>query len=273
MHMIYQMRYSYFGTSGWKSETAQDKAKLFDDARLDKRHYFLEKIALRSLADQLDRDFGLVVLTSEDLPDRHARRLRETCGDLLGDRAHVIQRPPDKVGLWFKRHLRQHFDRAPWSVQIVLDDDDAVSADFTARLRAEAAAAVALRGPGEAYSILSHARGISAVFRDGRLSLRHRNSPATNLGLALVAKTGSNRNPYNFAHKFILERRPVRVIYSQTPAYIRAIHDTNDSRAQYTDDIVKADEMAKIHAAFPLLKDLIADWPLADKATQPGQAA
>lgn len=273
MHMIYEMRYSYFGRSGWRSAASTDKEKLFDEARLDTRHYFLEKIALRSLADQTDPDFGLIVLSAEDLPDRHKSRLQQVCGDLLGDRAHVIFRAPDSAGTCFNRYRKEAFSSEPWTAQIVLDDDDAVSADFTARLRAEAQAAKQLRAPGEDYCFLSHARGISAVFRNGQVSLRHRINAATNLGLACVAPTASRRQPFGIAHKKILERRPVRVIYSRAPAYIRAVHDTNDSRAQYSDDIVQADEMPKMHAAFPLLQDLIAKWPLADDVTRVIKAA
>ena len=272
MHMIYEMRYSYFGRSGWRSAASTDKAQLFDDARLDSRHYFLEKIALRSLADQTDGDFALIVLTAEDLPERHAERLRQVCGDVLGDRAHVIFEPPASAGDCFRKYRKQTFTRDPWTCQIVLDDDDAVSADFTERLRAEAMAAKRLRAPGEDYCFLSHARGISAVFRDGQMSLRHRLNPATNLGLACVAPTGSRRQPFGIAHKKILERRPCRVIYSRQPAYVRAVHDSNDSRAQYSDDIVQAAEMDRMHVAFPLLRDLMADWPLADPATL-GEAA
>lgn len=271
--MIYEMRYSYFGRSGWKSAASSDKEKLFDDARLDSRHYFLEKIALRSLADQSDRDFGLIVLSAEDLPDTHKRRLQQVCGDMLGDRAHVIFRAPDSAGTCFLRYRKEAFASDPWSAQIVLDDDDAVSADFTERLRGEAMAAKKLRGPGEDYCFISHARGISAVFRDGQMSLRHRLNAATNLGLAVVAPTGSRRQPFGIAHKKILDRRPVRVIYSRTPAYIRAVHDTNDSRAQYSDDIVRAEDMEKMHRAFPLLGDLMQDWPLADAETREAQAA
>ncbi|MGY3437731.1 MULTISPECIES: glycosyltransferase [unclassified Marinovum] len=267
MHMIYEMRYSYFGQSGWKSAASTDKAQLFDEGRLDARHYFLEKIALRSLADQTDGDFGLIVLTAEDLPERHMARLKQVCGDTLGDRAHVIARAPDSTGTCFNQYRKEAFARDPWSTQIVLDDDDAVSADFTAKLRAEATAAKKLRAPGEEYCFISHARGVSAVFNDGKMSLRHRLNAATNLGLAVTAPTGSRYQPFGIAHKKILARRPVRVIYSPTPSYIRAVHDTNDSRAQYSDDIVQADQMERMHTAFPLLKDLMVEWPIADQET------
>ena len=51
------------------------------------------------------------------------------------------------------------------------------------------------------------------------------------------------------------------------------MHDSNDSRAQYSDNIVQADEMEKMHRAFPLLRELIADWPIADAETRVEQAA
>jgi hypothetical protein len=73
------------------------------------------------------------------------------------------------------------------------------------------------------------------------------------------------------AHKKIARRHPVRVIYDMVPSYIRAVHDTNDSRALHSPDTVNPDLMPDILKAFPLLAELI-DRP-GDQKTESAEAA
>lgn len=266
MHTIYMMRYSFFGNSGWRAPSSKKAELLFDSARLDQRAYFAEKIALASLRDQSDKDFDLIILSSTLMPERHQKALTELAGDMLGHRAHVIFREPDAAGNWFQRYRRRHFKKHGYTSQVVLDDDDALAVDFNAILRDEAKAAMALRRPGQPeYVFLSHPRGITARFVDGQMTLLHRLVPATNLGLALVAPTGLRRNPFAIAHKKITERHPTRVVYSNEPQYIRALHDHNDSRGHFGDALVSEDQMPQMLAAFPLLQTLARDWSLPEQ--------
>lgn len=267
MQMIYQMRYSFFGKSGWRSETSNDKAQLLDPERLKKRHYFLEKIALRSLQDQTDGDFALQVLSSDYMDEANKRLLVETCKDMLGERAHVFFRKEGSAGDYVNGYRKEHLADEPLCAQIVLDDDDAVALDFTERLRAEAEAAWQLKRPEEDNCFISHSRGISAKFSDGTVQLSHRNVQATNLGLALVAPAKTHRSIFGIAHKKIVERRPTRIIHSWYPAYIRAVHDTNDSRGFHTaENILVGEPLDRAFAAFPLLADLLQEWKLVEPA-------
>lgn len=272
MHMIYMMRYSYFGQSGWRSEAATNPDLLFAPQRLEERDYFLRKIALASLRDQTDEDFELIVLSSTLMPERYQTRLKEVCSDMLGKRAHVVFREPSSASVMFTRYRKRNFAKYPFSNQIVLDDDDAVAVDFTATLRAEAENAILLRPEdGPDYVFISHPRGITARFEQGTMELMHRLVPATNLGLSVVAPTHTRRNPFAIAHRKILERRPVRVNYTMGPQYIRAVHGSNDSKAQYGTDMVSEEDMPRMLKAFPLLKDLGRDW--STLASQPIEKA
>lgn len=265
MHMIYQTRYSFFHPSpGWRSTASKEKDALFDEGRLKRREYFFEKVTLRSLADQTDGDFVLDLLTSEDLPKKFAKRLKEMCKDTLGSRAHLIfgaAEAPTRVH--FRAHRWEHHNSDPWSCQIVLDDDDAVSADFNEKIRAEAMAAKNLRARNEKFSCLSFANGLTALFRDGKLEMHRLNKPAINLGLAIVAPSSSRYNLFDISHNNVPRDRPTRVIYSQTPYYIRSLHDDNDSRGRYQTDAVSPADMA---THFPLLNDLVADWDVQEVA-------
>jgi hypothetical protein len=259
MQTIYQTRYSFFHPSpGWRSIASKEKEILFDAGRLERRAYFFEKVTLRSLADQSDEDFVLNILASEDMPPPFARRLSEVCKDVLGERAHVMfgaSEAPARVH--FRSYLWEHHSNDPWCTQVVLDDDDALSFDFNEKLKAEAEAVINLRSRGEKFGCISFANGLTALFRNGALEMHHLNKPAINLGLAIVAPSKSRYNLFDISHNNVPRDRPTRVIYSQTPYYIRSLHDDNDSRGRYQEDPVSPSDMTKY---FPLLKDLVTEW-------------
>lgn len=262
LQMIFQMRYSYFGQSGWRSPASKDQQLLFDPERLEKRAYYLEHIALASLAAQTDRDFKLVLLSSRGMPRRHKTFLREICADMLGpDRAEVIFRPPTRTAKCFVQHMRAQPGQAAYQLQTVLDDDDAVSSDFVAAMKTEARSAMTSFAAPEDYSFLSLARGLSAVFDGDRMTLWHRNSPFNNQGLTLLAPAGTRRSPFSVAHKKLARRHPARVIYGRKPFHIRAVHDSNDSKGLFGDRIVDDAEMAALIERFPLLERLREQHP------------
>ncbi len=266
MHTIYQTRYSFFHPSpGWRSTASKEKDALFDTGRLERRAYFFEKVTLRSLADQTNENFVLNVLTSEDMPKKYAIRLTEVCKDTLGDRAHIIfgssEAPPRAH---FRSYRWEHHSSEPWSCQVVLDDDDALSVDFNRKIRAEAMAAKNLRSRGEKFGCISFANGLTALFRDGKLEMHRLNKAAINLGLAIVAPSKSRYNLFDISHNNVPRDRPTRVIYSQSPYYIRSLHDDNDSRGRYQTDAVSPTLMMDY---FPLLQNLITEW---DAQVAPG---
>lgn len=269
MHMLYMMRYSFFGQSGWQSDASRDPGKLFDPKRLEEREYFLRKVSLASLRDQTDPDFNVIVLSSTLMPQDYQDRLKDICHDMLGVRAHVIFRDPEKAAGAFETYRKATFNRYTYSAQIVLDDDDAVGVDFTADLRGEAQAALALRKADQPnYVFLSWPRGITAEFQEGALNLIPRNVPANNQGLTVVAPTDSRRSPFRVAHQKVLQRRPVRVIHTLEPCYLRAVHGSNDSRGRRAAASVSEDDMPRLRKTFPLLDGLTQEWrmPFADAA-------
>lgn len=259
MLTIYQTRYSFFHPSpGWRSSASKEKDALFDAGRLERRAYFFEKVTLRSLADQTDEDFVLNVLASEDMPKPFANRLTEACKDILGDRAHIIfgaSEAPPRVH--FRSYRWEHHSSDKWCAQVVLDDDDAVSMDFNEKLKAEAKSVESLRSRGEKFGCISFANGLTALFRDGTLEMHRLNKPAINLGLAIVAPSKSRYNLFDISHNNVPRDRPTRVIYSQTPYYIRSLHDDNDSRGRYQEDAISPDSVMKY---FPLLNNIVTDW-------------
>lgn len=259
MQIVFQMRYSYFGFSAWQSAASRDPGQLFDPGRLAQRAYFAEHLALKSLQDQVDEDFRLVVVSSDQMPAAEQKRLTEMCNDMLGeDRVDVLFRPYGRVHKWFRRYMASSV-RAKHAMQVVLDDDDALANDFTEVMRKEGHFALSqFEGPDD-YVFLSQPRGMSAVFGADGVTMMHRYSEYTNLGLALLGPRVQALTPFGTAHKRIARRHPTRLISRLKPAYIRAVHGLNDSQAQVSDILMSQAEIERAQALFPLLPHLLTD--------------
>lgn len=261
LQTLIQMRYSFFGRSGWRSAVATDKALLFDPDRLAFRLSLMRRITLPSLAAQTDPDFRLLILTSDDLPTDHLRALTETCHEFLGDdRVHLIPHIPTRPGWVFRKYIVENLNTHSHIAQVVLDDDDALACDFVAMNKHEAEFALSYMQGGDPARFISYATGISAAFAPDGIRLSHRTVPFTNLGLTLVTRTETDFNPYQVAHQKVARRFPVRVNYDQRPFYIRAVHDHNDSKGRLSDDPVLHADLPRMRKYFPLLDDLDLIW-------------
>ena len=269
MQVIYETRFSYFGRSGWKAEASKDPSILFETERLEFRFKLFEEIALRSLRDQDDQDFDLLVLSSTLMPEAYQKRLVELCGDTLGDRAKLLFKPPKLAGKVIHWSVREMYAERDWIAQVVLDDDDAVSRDFTRACKFEARQIVDNPHSRDTEAFLSFSRGLSLGIDAGTPSwLTWRNVPYTNLGLTLVSAPSNPKNPFNVHHLKVAAKFPTRVINTGRPFYIRAVHDFNDSKANVRDERYGAEEIARQFEYFPLLRQWFDAPPAAQSISQ-----
>lgn len=255
MTILFETRFSFFGQSGWKSSHAADPGLLFDDDRLEQRMTYFEQITLESLKGQTDDHFNHMVLSSTLMPKTWQTRLRELVIDTLGaKRARVMFRPKGKAGRFLKDAVVKTYGD-DIITQVVLDDDDAVSADFVAALRGYAQ--IARRDPlnDAPYSFITFPRGYTLGIEEGRMSwLAHRYVPYTNLGLALVGPAPSSRNPYLTSHRKIGERHPSFMVTHRRPFYLRAVHGLNDSFAKQKGAFLTDEEIVGAFRYFPWME-------------------
>ena len=259
MQAMFLMRYSYFGISDWRSNASKDASKLLSDARLKIRFALFEKLPLAALRDQTDPDFALVVLGSEAMADKHKKRLTEAAKDVLGDgRAHVLFRSPNRAAKEFRQYIKT-LAKPEQTISMLLDDDDAVSSDFTEIARREANVAVDHYVEGQDHCFLSFSRGLNIVFQpDGGLAFQMRNVLTPAQGLVLISEGGSRRSLFNIAHKKLFDRRPLRIISGPSPMYIRAVHDMNDSRGRALGDPIERKRLEELaEKRFPLLRSFL----------------
>ena len=116
----------------------QEQSKdLFSPERLESRLATFEHLTLRSLANQSDADFRLLVVSSDRMPDVHRARLEDICRGV----EQVVLRflPPIHVSEAIHQAAPDIGLDLADTVQFRLDDDDCVSSDYIRRLRRHAA--------------------------------------------------------------------------------------------------------------------------------------
>jgi len=257
---IVQMRYSYFGQSGWRSDTSKSKELLFDPKRLQHRFKLLQQFAVNSLVMQEDQYFHFVMLTSSEIPQDHLREVRDFVGDSFGDRGAVIGASEGPVAQHYLTHCRSFLPNDTVLMQIVLDDDDALSTDFIGKLRQEAGAFRDRLPPDMRRFFVSFSKGVSVVYEKGSPvpKLYRRDVPYTNLGLALVSDISDRVSPYAVAHKKVARRFATLVYNDLKPYYLRVVHGANDSRALVDEAQPVSDaEMPELLERFPMMKQVM----------------
>ena len=143
--LVIFIRFSFIGRGDWlrwrntdrgSRDPAQVGADLFDPKRLARRFASFETLTLPSLMAQTDRDFRCVILTSPQMPPADLARLRALIEPLPGAELLMSEAATVEDALSpLVTALQQEHGHL---VQIRLDDDDALSVNFIARLRQSA---------------------------------------------------------------------------------------------------------------------------------------
>jgi len=237
-----------------------DPAQLFAPERLEPRFEMFEKITLRSLADQSDKNFDHMVLSSTFMPAPYRKRLSEMCADHLGDRAKVIFRRYKFVDKVVHNFTTETYGDAGHVMQSVLDDDDAVSVDFVEAMRFEAETVLKTPYHSDPITFVTFPRGFTLGLRDGEEPwVAKRNVPFTNLGLCILKPPAHHKNLFNISHLKVGKRFGARMAGANRPFYIRTIHDHNDSRARHGEIMLSRDEILQQTRYFPLLANFFAE--------------
>lgn len=131
-------RFSYLGGRGFQVEhgsLAARRAFLYDPARLARRWFWFERVALPAWQAQTDPDFRLVVMTGPDLPEPYLSRLRAISAATPQIRLELVP-PMDHHRVACARALRPHVETGAEAIGYFKhDDDDAISVDFIATAR------------------------------------------------------------------------------------------------------------------------------------------
>ncbi|HRM73090.1 MAG: hypothetical protein KBG46_05645 [Paracoccus sp.] len=141
-------RFSMLGRGDWKAyrNKADDQLEdiyrqkadeLFTAERMTARLATFEHLTLKSLRNQSDPEFRLLVVSSDRMPIEYRQRLTEICAAT----PQVILKfvPPQHITDIIRAVIAEYELNFPDVVQFRLDDDDCVSKDYIRRLRRHAA--------------------------------------------------------------------------------------------------------------------------------------
>ena len=132
------IRFSFYGVTDTRAKPDSDGstlARLYDETRMARRFFLFENITLPSLVNQTDRDFRTVIMSSTVMPDPYKERLTALARRLPG--AVVEFSPYTRGDRAFQKFMVEAsgYKGRGQSVHFRLDDDDAVSVNYIARLR------------------------------------------------------------------------------------------------------------------------------------------
>lgn len=225
--IVGHVRFSFFGSTDTRLHLADGDegiATLYDDTRMARRFHLFERLTLPSLRAQTDKDFRVVVLTSDVMPTPYQNRLRAiTADDAFIHLEFSAQRTGRRA---LAPMIRQSLgpDGTGSAVHFRLDDDDALANDYIARLRAIAALSAPRTHISFPYGLaLFPATSGSS---DGVAIPERHLLPSP--GLAIVLGDGFVKNPFQMKHGTVWERWPVMSDPTH-PAYIRTHHQHNDT--------------------------------------------
>ncbi|MEH7829564.1 glycosyltransferase [Gemmobacter denitrificans] len=236
------MRFSYPSLGGFvtKNESAdQIEARLYEDARLERRFHLFENLALPSLLAQSDQDFRMVFLVGQSLPSQWRDRLNDVIAPLKGARVVALASLPHYMA------VRRAFnfatpDAATHVTGFRLDDDDALDINHVARMRATVNALLPVAGLDTPLVTGCH-RGYFLEFKPEGHALFHviEKAPGAQ-GLAMTRPAGSSENIFRRNHRFVTQFYNTYTD-ANIPAYIRTIHTDNDSDPHASGQIETAD--------------------------------
>lgn len=226
-------RFSFLGTSGWKSDFSRAAETLFERDRLELRLSLMDSVNLSSLAAQSDRKFHLYILTSADLPRWALKDLRAACQRRLPEGNFTIAaRAPGIASVHLRRFLRARSQNGR-AFHLILDDDDALATDFLQHLRERMGSLSAPEQPDQ-MRFVSFSKGYAldlSDFSHGQLRLFRHQYPFINLGLAMVGPA-DGKNLLAVAHRKFPKKHEHALVRHGDGMFLRCVHNANDSRVR-----------------------------------------
>jgi hypothetical protein len=220
------IRFSFFGRNDTRTgrHVTDDEERfkvLYNSVRMEERFYFFEKITLPSIRAQIDKDFKILVVSSEVMPEEYKVRLNAITADIPQIEV-IYSSAPHITDELNPRIAEMTAGVEGKTVHFRLDDDDAVCAQMIGLLRKSSRYA-------RENELINFPRGFFLTMNDGQPQLLRKFEPYIAIAWAYVNKPGQIRNPYqgihNRAHYYVpsmLDPKPY--------AYIHVSHDSSDTK-------------------------------------------
>ncbi len=202
------------------------RAMLYAPARLEQRFTWFEQVLLPSIAGQNDKDFTLILLIGEDLPEPWRARLLH----LIQPTPQIVLEtaPPENHRQICALAMAKRVEPDVFAVaQFRLDDDDAVGVNFIRRLRRDVAAQADFFGRSGQMAI-DYGKGVVLRATGAEVQVEPCLTRYWTPGLALVTKPDSGKYILDYQHHLIWKHMPTLTQVDQI-MFARGAHGSNDS--------------------------------------------
>lgn len=226
---------------------------LFAPKRMAQRFELFEAICLPSLAAQNPDLFTGILLTSASMPQAHVDRLHALTEAV--PHLHVVPAEPNLSHLAIREAVARHRPAEGMKLTFRLDDDDAISTDFTDRV----APYLQERYDGHCLTLLS---GVGLCRLYGRVRAWDRRHPFVSAGLSYINRAEAPETVYDCGnHSTVTERFPT-LVDASFPAFLQSTHGTNASSGHVpalayllpSQTMSLRQAQARYGAAFPFLR-------------------
>ena len=235
MRVFGYMRFSYAGRSdaitARHGESVDAVAQtLYEPRRMERRFFLFQNLCLPTLKAQTNKNFKLVVLASDIMPDVYKDRLAAVTADV----------PQIEILYSSAAHVTYAFN--PWMEQAVagidgatahfrLDDDDAIGKSMIARLEAATALAPLVR-------VVSYPNGLYLTHKAEESYLLREHFPFIGIGMAFLNMPGQIHNPFQCKHVNV--HRMYSAYTDPHPvAWIHSAHDSSDTSTRQDRNFAK----------------------------------
>lgn len=232
--MIGICRWSYPSTrSGFRGTTddvEEARAQLYAPWRMEHRLFLLEHVFVPCLAAQSDKNFKMLLLMGDQLPQTYRDRalnLIKSCPQIVP----VIEEEGQRHDVLCRKIMNAHRDpKAEVSGQFRLDDDDAVGVNF---IKTSREIFEEQRKTFERSGLfgLDFCRGFKMETTRDDLVFQPVTIRFWTPGMVVFLSKENNQCVMNFHHLQLWKKMPV-LIWLEEPMFIRGVHESNDSNMQ-----------------------------------------
>ncbi|MEM9855301.1 MAG: glycosyltransferase [Pseudomonadota bacterium] len=203
------------------------RAELYAPARLEERLFYLEHLTLPCLAAQTDKNFRVVMLMGEELPEPWRGRVLEAIA-AVPNVTPVFEQEGQQHRDTCRKVMRAHRNlNAAAVAEFRLDDDDAIAVDFVETTRRSFRRHRRLMEERGKFA-LDHTRGLAMVLEKDAASLHPVFAHLWVAGLALVYPPQHRKSILDYPHKRLWMAMPNLTSPSQI-GFVRGVHGSNDS--------------------------------------------
>lgn len=203
------------------------RSVLYDPARLAQRFFYFEHVCLPALREQSSKDFEVLVLTGDHLPNPFRNKLDMLIADIPQIRSVAIDEGLPHAEACHEVMMALRDPSADMVAEFRMDDDDAVAIDFVAEAHANLQAQMPLFAQRDKLC-LDFTRGYLLAFEQGGIRAALMQQRMWTPAQIFCRRSEDPASLLSANHLTAWQNMPT-ISHPTNIMYVRTAHETNDS--------------------------------------------